>query len=152
VVRAGGDEGLDSPWIQREDGRRLEKGAAAVRHAESDNAVYRMLPAARRTYSGVASWCRMDSEMLCGREGGEWWPSSLCWNVVGLRCKIQSALRFVDGRHCIQRVELYQNLIELLFKYYPATLALGVRSLAYAGTLGQLRSPREVKQLAATSF
>jgi hypothetical protein len=90
--------------------------------------------------------------MLCGREGGEWWPSSLCWNVVGLRCEIQSALRFVDGRHCIQRVELYQNLIELLFKYYPATLALGVRSLAYAGTLGQLRSPREVKQLAATSF
>ena len=58
--------------VQREDGGGLENGAGAVRRAESDNAVYRMLPAARRSCSGVASWCRMGSEMLCGRECGEW--------------------------------------------------------------------------------
>lgn len=62
--------------------------AAAVKRAESDIAVYHMLPVAHRTYPGAASWCQMDSKVLCG--SGEW-PLSLCWNVVGLRCEIQSA-------------------------------------------------------------
>lgn len=62
--------------------------AAAFSRTESDNGVYRMLQAARRIYPGVASCCYMDSKMLCG---GREWPSSLCWNVVGPCCEIQSA-------------------------------------------------------------
>lgn len=62
---------------------RSRKGRTA---AESDNTVYRMLPAALRIYPGVASWCWLNSKVLYG--DGEW-PSSLCWDEVRLCCEIR---------------------------------------------------------------
>jgi hypothetical protein len=104
-----------------EDCGGFEDGVAAVRRTEraSMRSIACCEPlAVRRTRSGVAGGWRMDSARGWKRSASASavvavvaeLRAGATEKVVGLCCEIQSTLllSFVDGRHCIQRVERYQ--------------------------------------------